>query len=1041
MALIGATFVVPSVHAEDDEAKKRALLDVKEEGNKDRAVLDVKERKRPGKKEKRVPPQLRRSAVLAIKIEKELLAKIDTTTSYLYKTADGLPKKSAQRLQILERILNLKMEQASYERSEEERLYDKDWKAWDEAGGKGPEPKLSTKRSEEHWKTVIQVSTEITKEYPKSKSGDVITYNKAVGLQYLGKEKAAARIFSLLIQKYPNSDIAGDAYASLGDYYFDRNDFRNAQSNYEKATRYKRSKRYLWSVFKLGWCAYNLGQHRQALAQWKAVVRQSRMGGDQGLQLKDEALRDMVYAFAEIGDVEGAIAYYRANGGDKFIGPFLLLLSSILSDHGSYARAVDVLKRYQRVAPTAEDGPGAQKEIVSLYYALNKMPQVWRELERFPMLYGPKSVWAAKNDKKVVAETQDMIKDQILYYSTLTHQRAIKDNDRGLNQEAKKGYQLYLKTYPGDKHVVGIKYLLADIAYFLKDYREAGGYYMDIGSLGPKKAIRYDLKTGKPSNIHQEVAIDMVRSFVKDFETEFKVLKKAAPNFKRPRPLSMRAKNYIAACEKYSKWYPKDAARVKSCHTSIAAIHYGLGQEAPAVKALKVLAFKYSNTKEGAGAVDLLIPLVKDDKKQMLKLTSDFLKMPAYKSGPMGDKLRALQRGSEKESIAKERNTLKRAKLFEAQARKYPKDPEVDKLWYNAATDYIKAGAINNALVCYNVIVQKFPKNPQVKTSHLQIAKILEKQMEYDKASTYFLSFAAKYPQEKETPGSLSKACELLLALNSDKALKVCTSFAQRYPEGSSAIINRLIVGAERAKQYKKMEALIYSYYLPKYKLTPNERIVTLARIYKIGEGKSPESAKAQQEMVAIFKQAGGEVSGEALRYIGEISYKGVPGVIAKYKEVKLVGGTVEKLLASIQGKAAAMQQAEAALTAVLNTKDAYWGVAALYQLGMINELYAEALENPPAIQGASLADVKKELAPQVADRKKVALERYKTAFDTVNKYKVYNDWSVKTVSAIWRVRGSRFEFEDFVMRPDFLETQIPSNFAGKVKGDNRGEG
>ena len=1017
----------------DDSMQKRAVLDVKEDtATRERADLNVKERKRE-KKESKGPPQLKHSAVFAIQVEKKLIEGIDKTTRYLNKTADALPKKSAQRLQLLERILNLKMEQATYERSEEERVYDKSWREWDASSSKGPEPKLDTKKSEDHWKSVIGVADAILKEYPKTKSGDVTTFNKAVGLQYLGREKAAARDYSLLIQNYPNSDIAGDAYASLGDYFFDRNDFRNAEQNYTKATRYKRSKRYLWSVFKLGWCAYNLGRHHAALANWKSVVRQSVAG--EGMQLKDEAMRDMVYAFAEIGDVDGAIAYYRANGGEQFIGQFLVLLSSILSDHGQYQKAVDVLKRYQRVAPMAPDGPDTQKEIISLYYALNKMPMVWRELARFPELYGPKSLWATKNDKKAVDETQAAIKDQIMYYSTLTHQKAIKDNDRGLNLEARKGYLLYLKSYPADKDVPGVKYLLADIAYFLKNYEEAGKYYMEIASLGKDKALRFDPRTGKSTNIHQEAAVDMVRSFVKDFETEFAVLKKVVPDFKKPKPLSKRAKNYIDSCEKYQKWYPQDEKRVRSCDLSIASIYYNSGLKTEAIKSLKLVAFKYPNMKEGEGSVDLLIPLVKDDKPELLKLTAGLLKVPQYKKGKMGEKLNSLERGSEKESIAKEKDTLKRAKAYEAQARKYPKDPEVDKLWYNAAVDYIKAGAITPALAAYAVIVKKFPGKPEAKTSLLQIAKILEKQLEYEKAASYFALYAQNYPTEKDAAGALSEACSLLIALDSEKSIKVCSSFAQRFPDASSVFINRMIIGAERTKQYKKMNSLIYGYYLNKYKLSPNEKIVALYRIARSEDGKGPEAAKALSEIMQVFQQAKGEVSGEALRYVGEIVYKQVPPLIARYREVKLEGGTVEKLLASLQKKAESLQVLDNALGNVLATKDAYWGVAALYQAGIANQTYAEAMENPPAIQGAAPEAVKKELLPQVNERRKVALERFRVAFKTVNEYKVYNDWAIKTVNAIAKMGGGHFEYEDFVTRPDFLGTEIPSNFVGQIKG------
>lgn len=1000
---------------------------------KKRATLEVKERKR-AKKRKRVTPGLRKTAISAIKVERSLIKGIDKTVRYLNKTASSLPKKSAKRLQILEKILNLHMEQASYQRSEEERIYDAKWQRW-ERTRRGSEPKLNTRKSNNDWKAVIKQATKILKEYPKSKSADLITFNKAIGLQYLKKEKASARIYSELIQKYPNSNVAGDAYSSLGDYFFDRNDFRNAESNYKKALKYRRSKRYLWSVFKLGWCTYNLGRYRAGLNYWKQLVRQARSQGKKGMQLRDEALRDMVYAFAELKDINGAIAYYRANGGQKHIGPFLLLLSTILSDQGRYSSAISVLKRYQRLGARDPKAPESQKEVISLYYALSKMRFVWQELGRFPLLYGPKSLWARRNDKKVVAETQAMIKDQIVYYSTLTHQKAIKDNNRALNLEARKGYLLFLQTYPKDPEVAGIKYLLADIAYFLKNYKEAGRYYLEIANMGKKKAIRVDPKTKKATNIHREVSIDMVRSYVKDFEKEFKVLKKRKPNFKRPRPLSIRARNYVMSCKKYVVWYPKDAKRVKDCDTGITNIYYHSGHKRQAIKHLKILAFKYPKYKEGKASIELLIPLVKNDKKALMQLASSFLKVPYYKKGAMGNKLRGLQRGSEKEAIAAEKDVLKRAKRYETQARKYPKDPDVDKLWYNAAVDYVKGGDITSALRAYVVIVKKFPKTSQAKTSLLQIARINEKQLSYGKASGYYRLFAQKYPKDKLTAGALSRSCDLLIAINSSKAPEVCTAFAARYPDASSGFINRMIVNAERSRRYKTMITLIRKNYLPVYKLSPNDRIVTLNRIYRAYKGKGPEAARAKKEMLGIFSSAGGAVSGEALRYIGELYFLRTAAYIPKFKALKLQGGTIDNLLKSIQKKAVAFQELEKAFSGVLATKDAYWGVAALYQLGYANEIYASDLDNPPKIKGASIEDVRKELRPQVMERKKLANARYNDAFGTVNKFKIYNIWSVKVANALARIAGKKFQYDDYVFLPDFLGTEIPVNLVSSLTG------
>ncbi len=108
--------------------------------------------------------------------------------------------------------------------------------------------------------------------------------------------------------------------------------------------------------------------------------------------------------------------------------------------------------------------------------------------------------------------------------------------------------------------------------------------------------------------------------------------------------------------------------------------------------------------------------------------------------------------------------------------------------------------------------------------------------------------------------------------------------------------------------------------------------------------------------------------------------------------------------------------------------------MSALYQMGFANEHYAEALANPPAIQGATKEDVVKELAPQIAERRKAAANWYKLAQDTVTQLRVYNDWSLRVIGGINRLTGKKTQFDDFVVQPDFLGSELASSMAGSVK-------
>src|SRR5690606_2546343 len=138
---------------------------------------------------------------------------------------------------------------------------------------------------------------------------------------------------------------------------------------------------------------------------------------------REEALRDMVFAFAELRQVEPAIDYYRRNGGQQYIGKFLLLLGNTFADQGQFDRAIAVYKRFQQLLPNAEETPQTQVEICTLLYEISRFKEHWRKVKVLSMRYGPNSAREKKHaaDKKLISETQVKIKEQIRYYPKITH--------------------------------------------------------------------------------------------------------------------------------------------------------------------------------------------------------------------------------------------------------------------------------------------------------------------------------------------------------------------------------------------------------------------------------------------------------------------------------------------------------------------------------------------------------------------------------------------------------------------------------------------
>ena len=1003
-----------------------------------RSGVDVVERKieKGSAADRKNVSSFTKAEAFLVATEQKLSGEISKTIQYLQKIEPRTPAQSPERLRILEQLLNLNLELGLYESNDEFRRYDEAYDRWEAGGRKGQEPKLSNARSQNQWRVVASRAENLLRQFPKARNADETTFNQAVAYQFLKRDKDAARTYTQLITKYPNSPKAGDAYFQLGDFYFDKLNFRAAMNNYKQALRYKRSKGYSWALFKLGWCHYNLGDYPKSLEFWKMTVSNARQSDDKSVaQLKDEALRDMVYSFAELKQVEPAINYYRANGGEKYIGQFLLLLAQVFTDQGQYGEAISTLKRFQQVAPNNLNAPDAQKDILSLLYELGRWNSLWAEVENFPKLYGPGSSWENANqaNRKEVLETQALIKDQMIYYAKITHKSAQKNDDARVYREAMKGYNIFLKFYPKASEATEVKYNMADIEYFLKDYRSSGKLYLEVALLGKDKAVIYSPASKKTVNVHGPASRYMLDSYYLDFEPEFKQLTKAKPDFNKPGKVSEKASNFIKGCGYYQQWYPEDRKNLKTCDLYVTEIYYRLGDRPMAVKYLTNIAYKYPNDKEGPQAVESLIPLYKNDRKALLETADKLLTVPAYQKGALGEKLRDLRRAAEIEELAKIPDPLKRAKAYEEQARKKPNDPEADKLVYNAAIDYTKAGSIPQAIAMYAIILKNYPKSAQSRESLIQVAKLKDRRLEFESAAEYYAAYAARYPKEKDALPAMGRSCELYVANDSPKAVDACLNLAKFDKAGAKALFARLMRSAAYARKFERLDSLTNTY-LSKFDPTPDERILAAYQVYKVAGGKGSEAVKAITELTRAYQKSGGKISGEALRYVGEVNFKRMAPEISRYEGVKLVGGTVDALAASIDKKAAALGRLKQAMDSVVATKDSFWGVAALYENGRAFEQFANELENPPAIKGASVDDVKKKLAPQAQGARQEAAGFYKIAMETMGKFHVYSDYSRRVVTSYAKSSGSKLVMEDWVEVPDLVGSEVSETVAAEVR-------
>ena len=110
------------------------------------------------------------------------------------------------------------------------------------------------------------------------------------------------------------------AHLALAEHFFEANNLTLAKMNYERIVQnFANSPMFNYALYKLGWVYYNLREFRRTIDTFKQVVVKISNNSNKGvIEFRDQALKDLVSAFAELdrGWPE-AKEYFKATEGES----------------------------------------------------------------------------------------------------------------------------------------------------------------------------------------------------------------------------------------------------------------------------------------------------------------------------------------------------------------------------------------------------------------------------------------------------------------------------------------------------------------------------------------------------------------------------------------------------------------------------------------------------------------------------------------------------------------------------------------------------
>jgi tetratricopeptide (TPR) repeat protein len=750
-----------------------------------------------------------------------LKAVTDAQIKVLQRLIDATSESDPEKPDLLFRMAELYAEQERYYSF---RARDMDEKVFD-AQQKGNQPQADKLKAQQqdYEKREKQWLLEAVKKYIEVANGpkyqsyakmDQVLFYLAYLLTQVKKEEQARTFFKRLIKDYPQSPFLPHAYLSFGEYFFENKDLENALKFYEKVLQYNGSPVYGYALYKKGWVYYNLTDFKQALATFIDVIDfatnvKSKHGkGD--AQLAKEAKKDLVRTYSQIGTPEKAWQFFQKYGKD-YAPVMLEQLADLYNAQGKFQ---DSIKTYRELIDLAvkkkqipENGKlcNWQTEILKNTLSMTgsrAVPETVKELQRLSAVY--EQVAERKDLKKdTVDECRDNTAGMLRELATVWHKEAQKTGVMDTYANASDLYKEYIRRFPKERDSYLMHYWYAELLFKLGSldtnpsshwYCDAAPIYTDVVKLDPKGTKLKDAAYAAViswkncldvSDEGQDAAAEVKEALKKKKqerkEAQASKKEKEEESF-APKAIPEKQQKMLEAFDTYIQYVP-DAPELVTIKYRRARVYYEYNHIDKAIPLFKDIAENYSKSDLAIYSANILLDCIAikinfdkekaDDYIKMMEAQVDkFQGMPELvKDKEFEDSLKKIKGSLLRKRVeVMEKNGEYRTAgtLYLQLADRFPDDPKLDELLFNAAVNFERARLIGLAIQAREKLISTKPDSPLAKKAIYRVGQNFQFIAAYEQAAEKYETFATKFPGEisKADEKDPTKKVDAPLALN-----------------------------------------------------------------------------------------------------------------------------------------------------------------------------------------------------------------------------------------------------------------------------------
>ena len=860
----------------------------------------------------------------------------------------------------------------------------------------------------------VQTYQRILDSYPDSVKADEVLYYLGLHQTKVGEAESGYQSYIRLLKDRPGSVYVPDALVNIGEYFFAANDFETALAFYQKVRdRYATSNVYGFSIYKAGWCHFNMGDYDLSLDAFLTVIKYSDAPHAQNnptrIGLRSEAQKDLVRAYSMTGNPDKALIFFEAISPTEYrkLG---LILADLYNGQGNFKNAIKLYKHLIKNNPQSYEILQYQARIVNVVYKTQDKKTTVKEVERMLGLY---ERVADQAPPEWLEKLKKEIEKELRVIATSWHKEADTNGDKVTLGLAADMYREYMRLFPENQYAYAITMNKALMLKSLGRNEEAGDAFEQVLTLEPN---------GKYAKEAAYEAMFAYYSLMKASKTTLKDDADAdgIEAMEMP-PLQTRV---VRACERYRKIADPEDENLPDATYAAARVYYDYNDFENAIPLLEEMVTTFQDHPNAPGAAKILL--------SSYNMKRDFKALEARAISLAGTRLAT---GDLEATINRIRDEAEFNRCFEFETQKlfrdaadcftayasaYPKTPLLDRALFNAAVNYTRAKDAQNALVAFGDLYNRKGDSPLAPRALFSIGELFRNIAIYSEAARNYELYVANHKKHKYVEKALRHASTFRRALGEyDLAIANYRKYLSLFPESENAASIEFDVGLiyEEQGKWRDVEKH-FARFLKKRGKSGEINSLTLGAHLKIGLAywntrRKKNAVKKFQEVFNLYSTRGKkepELEGFGIAFVAEALFMLGENTLDKARAVKLTARNLDKAFTS---KLKLISEAKSYFKSVIALKQPNWIVAGLSRVGLAYEDLVRTMESAPAPRG--LNDDAREFYEQgllaKADKTKVnAIKAYNLCLSTAATLRWFNKYSEEAKSSLSKLDYS-FKF------------------------------